>query len=46
MIFAQGVVPDEAPNKDFVAEENQSEDELEADSDEEGLDDYNDADFY
>jgi hypothetical protein len=46
LIFAQGVVPDEAPNKDFVAEENQSEDELEADSDEEGLDDYNDADFY
>ena len=46
LIFAQGVVPDEAPNKDFVAEENQSEDKLEDDSDEEGLDNYNDADFY
>mgnify|MGYP003774333959 FL=1 len=44
LIFAQGEVPEEAPQKDFVANEEES-DEF-GDEDEEGLDDFNDADFY
>ena len=44
MIFAQGEVPEEAPQKDFVANEEES-DEF-GDEDEEGIDDFNDADFY
>ena len=45
LIFAQGEVPDEAPEKDFVADESALENEMD-DEEEEGLDDYNDADFY
>ena len=44
LIFAQGEVPEEAPQKDFVANEEES-DEF-GDEDEEGIDDFNDADFY
>ena len=44
LIFAQGEVPEEAPQKDFIADEGVS-DEFDAD-DEEGIDDFNDADFY
>mgnify|MGYP006423324203 CR=1 FL=1 len=43
LIFAQGEVPEEAPQKDFVADESTLENEMD---DEEGLEDYNDADFY
>ena len=44
LIFAQGEVPEEAPQKDFVANEEES-DEF-GDEDKEGIDDFNDADFY
>ena len=44
LIFAQGEVPEEAPQKDFVADEKES-DEF-GNEDEEGIDDFNDADFY
>ena len=44
LIFAQGEVPEEAPQKDFVADEEES-DEF-GNEDEEGIDDFNDADFY
>ncbi len=43
LIFAQGEVPEEAPQKDFVADESTLENEMD---EEEGLEDYNDADFY
>lgn len=45
LIFAQGEVPEEAPQKDFVADESTLENEMD-DEEEEGLEDYNDADFY
>jgi len=44
LIFAQGEVPEEAPQKDFVVDEEES-DEF-GDKDEEGIDDFNDTDFY
>lgn len=44
LIFAQGEVPEEAPQKYFVADEEES-DEF-GDEDEESIDDFNDADFY
>ena len=44
LIFAQGEVPEEAPQKDFIADDEVS-DEFGTD-DEEGIDDFNDADFY
>jgi hypothetical protein len=45
LIFAQGEVPEEAPQKDFVADESTLENEMD-EEEEEGLEDYNDADFY
>ena len=45
LIFAQGEVPEEAPQKDFVADESTIENEMD-EEEEEGLEDYNDADFY
>lgn len=45
LIFAQGEVPEEAPQKDFVADESTLENEMD-EEEEEGLEDYNDTDFY
>ncbi|MCH1539238.1 MAG: plasmid pRiA4b ORF-3 family protein [Flavobacteriaceae bacterium] len=45
LIFAQGEVPEEVPQKDFVADESTLENEMD-EEEEEGLEDYNDADFY
>ena len=45
LIFAQGEVPEEAPEKDFLSEEISS-DSLDEEDDDEGIEDYNDADFY
>ena len=44
LVFAQGEVPEEAPEKDFTAQE--TEDNFDDDDEEEGLLDYDDADFY
>lgn len=44
LVFGQGDVPEEAPEKSFEGEENL--DHFEEDDDEEGLLDYDDADFY
>ena len=46
LIFAQGEVPEEAPDKDFIADETGTAGLVEEEDDEETMDDYNDADFY
>ena len=45
LIFFFFLVPEEAPQKDFVADESTLENEMD-EEEEEGLEDYNDADFY
>ena len=44
LVFAQGEVPEEAPEKEFRSEE--STENFDDDDQEEGLLDYDDADFY
>ena len=44
LVFAQGEVPEEAPEKEFSSEE--SAEDFNDDDQEEGLLDYDDADFY
>lgn len=44
LVFGQGDVPEEAPEKTFEGEQNN--DSFDEDEDEDGLLDYNDADFY
>jgi hypothetical protein len=44
LVFAQGEVPEEAPEKEFTSEE--GDEDFDDNDEEEGLLDYDDADFY